>query len=81
MNSRLERDRQRLRDYYRALLCQAATPSRRVKTVPGPEELATRQRAVKLELRRKLAELVERFAIDGLLRPVALAARTTFVHQ
>ncbi|MCU0961292.1 MAG: hypothetical protein MUF48_14440 [Pirellulaceae bacterium] len=73
MDNRVERDRQRLRDYYRALLREAATPSRRVKTVPGPEELAARQRAVKLELQRKLAELAERFAIDGLLRPVALA--------
>ena len=36
-------------------------------------ELAARQRAVKLELRRKLADLEERFAFDGLLRPTALS--------
>ncbi len=73
MEMRLERDRQRLRQYYRALLREAATPSRRAKTVPSPEELAARQRAVKLELQRKLEELEERFAFEGLIRPAALA--------
>ena len=73
MEKRLERDRQRLREYYRALLRETSTPNRRLKTVPSPEEIAARQRAVKLELQRKLAELEERFAFDGLLRPVALA--------
>ena len=59
--------------YYHALLREASTPNRRLKTAPGPEELAARQRAVKLELRRKLADLEERFAFEGLLRPAALA--------
>jgi hypothetical protein len=73
METRLERDRQRLREYYRALLRETATPNRRLKTVPSAEEMAARQRAVKLELQRKLAELEERYAFEGVLRPVALA--------
>ncbi len=73
MEKRLERDRQRLRQYYRALLRETATPTRRVKTVPSAEELAARERAVKLELRRKLVELEECYVFEGLVRPAALA--------
>ncbi|NLX54851.1 MAG: hypothetical protein GXY58_07045 [Planctomycetaceae bacterium] len=73
MEQRLERDRQRLRQYYRALSREAAAPNRRVKTAPCPEQLAARQRAVTLELQRKLAELEERYAFDGVVRPAALA--------
>ncbi|MHB8952976.1 MAG: hypothetical protein ACYC4U_08330 [Pirellulaceae bacterium] len=73
MEKRLERDRERLRQYYRALLREISTPNRRLKTVPSPEAIAARERAVKLELQRKLAELEERFVFEGLLRPTALA--------
>ncbi len=70
---RLDRDRKRLRDYYNALLREAATPNRRTKSVPTDVEIASRQRAVKLELQRKLLELDERYAFHATLRPVSLA--------
>jgi hypothetical protein len=73
IEQRLDRDRQRLTDYYRALSREAATPNRRTKVVPRQEEIAARQRAVKLELERKLAELGDRFAFDAVLSPMAFA--------
>lgn len=72
LDARRARDQKRLRDYYNALLREAKTPSRRLKTAPTPEEIESRTRAVQLELRRKLGELDERYAIDGTLRPVAV---------
>ena len=77
MEARLERDRKRLREYYGALLEEQNTPGRTRKEV-RPEEQEARRRAVELELRRKLAELQERYAIDAQLTPVALV-RTEIV--
>ena len=39
---------------------------------PDPEQIAARKRAVELELRRKLAELDERYAVDATLEPLVL---------
>jgi hypothetical protein len=73
IEQRLERDRKRLQDYYRALAREAEGPKRRLAAAPSPEEIATRKRAVDLELRRKLAELNDRFALRAELRPVSVA--------
>ncbi len=72
LDARRARDQKRLRDYYNALLREAKTPSRRLKTAPTPEEIEGRTRAVQLELRRKLGELDERYAIDATCRPIAV---------
>jgi hypothetical protein len=73
LDARLERDRKRLEDYYRALLLEGKGSKRRAVAAPSPEENDAREQAVKLELRRKLAELSERYAILATLRPVTLA--------
>ena len=48
-------------------------PNKRTKTVPTAEEIESRQKAVKLELQRKLSELDERYLFSAVLRPVILA--------
>ncbi len=72
LEGRLERDRRRLQDYYTALLLGDGKRSTR----RGPEEDPARQeakvKAVQLELRRKLAELEERYACRIDLTPLAL---------
>ena len=68
----LERDRQRLREYYRALLREAEKKKPRGGAQPDPEKIEAAKRAVELELRRKLAELDERYAIEATLRPLVL---------
>jgi hypothetical protein len=69
LESRLARDRKRLRDYYRALLRDTHVP----RGAPEePQKLEARQRAVELELRRKLLELDERYALKVTLTPLAL---------
>lgn len=73
-DQRLGRDRKRLRDYYSAMLREASTPNRRTKVVPTPEEIEGRERAVKLELKRKLSELEDRYSFDATIRPIALVA-------
>ncbi|MGQ0634641.1 MAG: hypothetical protein ACT4QC_08525 [Planctomycetaceae bacterium] len=73
MESRAERDRKRLRDYYQALRREAGSTKRRAAAPPNEEELASRRRAVNLELERKLAELDERYQIEASLEPIALA--------
>ncbi len=71
MESRLERDRARLREYYGALLEEQNHSGHSRKEI-SPEEREARRRAVELELRRKLAELNERYEINARLSPVAL---------
>ena len=73
MESRLDRDRQRLRDYYGALVRDAGAAKRRSGPPPSEEEVAARGRAVDLELDRKLVELKERYEMQGSLAPIALA--------
>lgn len=73
MASRLQRDRQRLHEYYNALLREAANKKPRGNATPEPEKLEARKRAVHLELRRKLAELEERYATEAVLEPIVLA--------
>lgn len=68
LEGRLDRDRARLKSYYKALLNEDQL-HRAVRTL---EEIKARQQPVKLELRRKLLELEERFAIKARLTPVAL---------
>ncbi|MBM4001609.1 MAG: hypothetical protein FJ297_19090 [Planctomycetes bacterium] len=72
VDARLERDRKRIRDYYRALAREAKSPRRRGAPV-SEEQLDAQSRAVDLELRRKLAELSERYAVQARLRPTRLA--------
>ena len=72
IEQRLERDRKRLQDYYRALDGEAGGSKRRAATPLSPEEIAARKRAVDLELRRKLAEIQENYALRAALKPVAV---------
>jgi hypothetical protein len=74
MDSRLERDRKRLSDYYNALRREAKKKQQRSRAAIEPEQAETADRAVTLELRRKLGELQERYAIDATLRPLAVIA-------
>ena len=81
--SRLERDRKRLRDYYGALQKESGATKRRNATPPTAEEMTARKRAVSLELQRKLAELDERYQMDANLEPiivVSLQARVLAVE-
>lgn len=73
LERRLDRDRRRIQDYYRALSREAGGGRRRTAAPLSPEEIADRKRAVDLELRRKLLELGENYAIRAKLRPLALA--------
>ena len=77
MDVRLERDRKRLRDYYGALLREAQKKKPRGGALPDPEKLEATKRAVGLELRRKLAELDDRYAIEASLLPIVLVRTQT----
>ncbi len=72
MDGRLERDRSRLREYYNALLREAHHKKPRSQMQPDLEQQEARERAVKLELRRKATELDERYAMELTLKPVVL---------
>ena len=72
IEQRLERDRKRLQDYYRALSREATSKTRKGITPPTAEEIAAKKKAVDLELRRKLGELAERYALRAELRPLIL---------
>ncbi len=72
LESRLARDRQRLQDYYRALLRGDDRRAARRPVVPEPTQQAAKVKAVQLELRRKLAELDERYECRLELSPLAL---------
>ena len=76
IEARRQRDQKRLRDYYHALLRETRAGSNRTKVVPTAEEKQTKERAVDLELRRKLSELDERYAMEAVVRPTILV-RTT----
>jgi hypothetical protein len=72
MDSRLERDRKRLREYYGALLREAKGKKPRGGAPAEPKEIEAKKRAVQLELRRKLGELDDRYSMEVTLRPVVL---------
>lgn len=72
LESRLDRDRRRLRDYYGALLREENTRKRRTATEDDAQKHLAKRRAVELELGRKLAELDERYAIQAELTPIVL---------
>ncbi len=72
MDGRLQRDRRRLQEYYNALLRETRHKKSRSQTKPDPEKQEARERAVKLELRRKASELDERYAMELTLEPVVL---------
>ena len=72
MDGRLKRDQRRLREYYHAMLREASHKKSRSQTPPDPEKQEARERAVKLELRRKTSELDERYAMDLTLEPIVL---------
>jgi hypothetical protein len=72
MDARLERDRKRLTDYYNALRREANQKRQRARTAVAPEQADAADRAVTLELRRMLAELEERYAIDATVRPLIM---------
>jgi hypothetical protein len=72
MDQRLERDRKRLQDYYRAL-SREADGAKRAVAAPSAEEVAAKKRAVDLELRRKLTELNESYVLHAEVRPVSVA--------
>ena len=70
MDGRLQRDRRRLQEYYNALLRENNHKKSRKQVQPDPEKQQARERAVKLELRRKATELDERYAMQLTLEPV-----------
>jgi len=72
MDARLQRDRKRLREYYGALLRETDRKRARGRAQPDPEKKEAKKRAVKLELRRKLGELDERYAVDAALEPIVV---------
>ncbi len=75
MDARLERDRKRLNDYYHALRREAKQKHQRARGAIAPDQPDQpddADRAVTLELRRKLAELEERYAIEAILRPLVV---------
>ena len=73
MESHLDRDKKRLRDYYGALLANDDRRKHARKDLElNAEELRAKNRAVHLELRRKQQELLERYAITVRLRPIAV---------
>jgi hypothetical protein len=61
MESRLGRDRKRLHDYYRTLLRDDKKRAGRRVTEVDSAQKAAKAKAVELELRRKLAEVDERY--------------------
>jgi hypothetical protein len=72
LDARLQRDRKRLNDYYHALVREAHQRHQRARSAGAPDQADDSDRAVTLELRRKLAELEERYAIDATLRPLVV---------
>lgn len=72
LEGRLGRDRKRLQDYYRALLRSDGKRSVRRGPPQDPAQKEAKVKAVQLELRRKLAELDERYACRIDLTPLAL---------
>ena len=76
MDGRLQRDRKRLHDYYHALVRESEKKKARGHAPPDPEKIEATKRAVGLELRRKLAELDERYAMEA-----ALAAGRSRPHR
>jgi len=73
MESRLERDKRRLREFYGALVDEERRKRERSRGAgESPEDFEAKKRAVNLELRRKLAEMEERYAIHVELAPLCL---------
>jgi len=72
LEARRERDRARLREYYAALLREQSTKKHRVWTPEVKEKQEAKRRAVDLDLRRKVAELDERYAVHAELAPLLL---------
>jgi hypothetical protein len=72
MDARLQRDRKRLREYYLALLKEADHKRARAGAKTDSEKLEAKKRAVRVELRRKLNELDERYAMQATLTPIVL---------
>ena len=67
LEARRERDRNRLRNYYHALLKET---DHRGERTAGDTKTDDKRRAVELELRRKLGELDERYALRASLTPL-----------
>jgi len=72
LESRLERDRKRVREYYHALLREEDRRKHRQAAPDDKEKHAARRRAVELELQRKISELDEQYAIRAELIPMVL---------
>ena len=72
LEGRLGRDRKRLQDYYRALLRGDGKRSGRRGHEEDAAQKEAKVKAVQLELRRKLAELDERYACRVDLAPLGL---------
>lgn len=72
LEGRLGRDRQRLQDYYRALLRDDRKRAARRAAEEDSAQRAAKTKVVELELRRKLVELDERYACRLDLTPLAL---------
>ncbi|MCY3019130.1 MAG: hypothetical protein NTW87_08900 [Planctomycetota bacterium] len=68
LESRLRRDRKRLKDYYNALLRETKEGG----TNEDAEKAEAKRRVVELELRRKTSELEERYRLQVALTPLTL---------
>lgn len=72
LEGRLGRDRKRLQEYYRALLWGDRKRTKKQGAAADPAQKEAKAKAVQLELRRKLAELDERYACRIELTPLAV---------
>ena len=72
LDSRRQRDARRLQDYYQALLREDRRRAQRRRAPEDPDRRKAKVQAVQLELRRKLLELDERYALRVTLTPLAL---------
>ena len=74
LDQRLRRDRDRIEQYYSALLLESRAA--RASTQEDVQKAADRRRAVDLEKKRKLLELEERYRLQVKVHPVALVMAT-----
>jgi hypothetical protein len=76
VQGRLEREQRRIRDYYGTLLRQAKVRLQKSKTDKDIAKQKDLAQAVELELKRKLLEMEEHYAVHSELEPILLARIT-----
>ncbi len=71
MEGRIERDRDRLKNYYDSLLKESEKTKRRTAKPMSEQDKLAKRETVRMELARKLDELDERYATTAEIAPVA----------